>query len=98
MVRACSLVVQAASRVPSTTLYRPLLLLLLLAAGCLRQLVVSGPTRCRCRGPVSQESNCRRTLWYSCLEVVVLLLVSGVQVLTIKHFFKQSRQTIRLSV
>lgn len=39
--------------------------------------------------PKPQASSNRRTFWYTTLEVVALLGLTGVQVMVITHFFKK---------
>lgn len=44
----------------------------------------------------TQLSNKARTQWYSVLEAVTIIVVTGVQIYTITHFFKTGR--IKISV
>ena len=47
-----------------------------------------------------QVSNRRRTTWYSLLEMAVLVLVTGAQILAITYFFNSAhaKRTNKLSV
>ncbi|GFH22307.1 hypothetical protein HaLaN_19754, partial [Haematococcus lacustris] len=62
----------------------------------LTELSGSGPDVSGSGASQVKVSNKQRTLWYTLLEVAVLLCVSGIQIFAITRFFKTGK--IKISV